>query len=270
MRQISSAVLGAILLSAAVADSGVVESPDEVLRTLITAEPFLFSIFGNSHPELTSVRRADALAEADGIRHAVVVFQPVGVRENHNRSLGEKFCHATLIRPEHKILEQKVREWTTDDVLYRKVYRRTGASVHMRLLRDAVLPAPEGWRVHLCSVSLEDITVVDPQVDEPLVLQSIYDLGKEMLSDNRHDEALKYLEDLEDKPEHAMNAALLIAVIYRGMDTGLADLYRKNYVDVEVATDLEAVEIYEQTFPPLIWQDLMNLDRVLGQGERVD
>ena len=127
VRQISSAVLGAILLSADVADLAIPGSPNEVLRTLISAEPSLFRVFRNSHPESTSVRRAEALAEADGIRHVIVVFQPVGVRENRNRSLGEKFCHATIIRPEHRILEQKVREWMTDDVLYRKARNRGGS-----------------------------------------------------------------------------------------------------------------------------------------------
>ena len=99
-----------------------------------------------------------------------------------------------------------------------------------------------------------------------MVLQAIYDLGKQLLVEKNNNDALTYLESLEDEPEHAMNAALLISVIYQSMNTELAELYRTQFVDLEKATDWDAIDIYENIFPPRTWQDLMNLDNVLKQN----
>ena len=98
----------------------------------------------------------------------------------------------------------------------------------MLMLRDVSLRAPDGWSGHQCSVPIEHITVVEPQLDQSMVLQAIYDLGKQLLVEKNNNDALTYLESLEDEPEHAMNAALLISVIYQSMNTELAELVQDN------------------------------------------
>ena len=233
MRYICSAVLGVLLLSTAVADTSVPESPIEVLSELIRSEPLLFRLFSDSQPESTNDRRAEVLTESEGVRHVAIVFKYLGDSKERNRQLTKKLCNAALIRPEFKILEHKVREWTTDDIIYREIYHRSGASVTLLTLRDVSLRAPDGWSGHQCSVPIEHITVVEPQLDQSMVLQVIYDLGKQLLVENNNNDALTYLESLENEPEHAMNAALLISVIYQSMNTDFAELYRTQLVDLE-------------------------------------